>query len=258
MSIHLQSHNLVNLNSKLLRMLISIIEDSQTIGHIISSTLKTYGYIPRVVTSKTIDTKGLPNAKLHIINSMLKEHSSEKIMKALKSQDDPPGIIFINNKGTWKDNVRLLDLGADDVLSYPFPMQELLSRIKAIQNRSVTSHIKIYESKNLVVDQTKQLAYLADSPEEPFNLRRKEFSLLKYLMRNKERPISRSELLDNVWDYRRINNSNTVDVHVNSLRKKLGKRAFIKTVHGFGYQLNDSEPTPKVNDKELVEPNEIV
>ena len=70
-------------------------------------------------------------------------------------------------------------------------------------------------------------------------LRRKEYDLLEYLLRNKERTVSRCELLDHVWDYRKYTGSNTVDVHVKRLRDKLEDQGFIKTIHGVGYQIRN-------------------
>lgn len=215
-------------------MNITIVEDSQTIAHIIASTTEAYGFIPRIF--KSSELKGaheLPDTRCVIANSHLKHIEASKIVEEIKSRKNSPGIIFVNNKGTWKDSVELIDLGADDVLSYPFPMQELIARIKSTVNRPRPKVTKVYEFGMLSIDLDRRQTYLADNQ---IDLRKKEFNLLKYLAENKDRAISRSELLDHVWDYRRINNSNTVDVHINKLRRKLNNKEFIKTVHGYGYQ----------------------
>ncbi len=77
---------------------------------------------------------------------------------------------------------------------------------------------------------------------EEIEVRNKEYDLFEYLVRNKERPISRCELLDHVWDYREYVGSNTIDVHINRLRKKLKDSNIIETVHGIGYVVRDRKP----------------
>jgi DNA-binding response OmpR family regulator len=78
-------------------------------------------------------------------------------------------------------------------------------------------------------------------------LRRREFALLEYMVRNKNRTISRAELLDHVWDYRRATGSNTVDVHIKRLRDKLMDKDIIETVHGFGYTVKEKKKEPKAS-----------
>lgn len=215
-------------------MSITIIEDSRTIAHIISNTLKAYGFTPRIFSSLEIHREGIPLGEIFILNSNLINFQSTAVITEAKKRSPAPGIICINNRGSWKDNVKMIEAGADEAMSYPFPMQELVARLRSIINRPKEKVIKTYEAGPLCVNTYSREILLQDKPLE---LRRKEFSLLSYLVRNQDRPVSRSELLDNVWDYRRINNSNTVDVHINRLRNKLGDTDIIKTVHGFGYQI---------------------
>lgn len=222
-------------------MSITIIEDSRTISHIIGNTLKAYGFVARIFTSEDVSKEGIPLGEVFIINSNLSKIESTAVITDVKNRSSHPGVICINNIGNWKDNVKMIETGADEAMSYPFPMQELIARLRSLINRPRENVIKKYKAGPLSVNTYSQQILLQD---EPLELRRKEFSLLSYLIRNKERPVSRSELLDNVWDYRRINNSNTVDVHINRLRNKIGDRDVIKTVHGFGYQIKEKRRKP--------------
>ena len=114
--------------------------------------------------------------------------------------------------------MEFLQNGADDCLTFPFPTQELLARIHAMLRRprkSTPAHISY---GNILIKPEQRKAFYSKSP---LDLTRKEYQVLEYFVRNKNRTITRSELLDHVWDYKRIINSNTVDVHIQKLRKKM-------------------------------------
>lgn len=219
-------------------MNIKVISDSKVISQIILNALKAYSHDVEILLSKDIESNGIPMSSFFIIDSRLDYVSTEYIVSELLQRKSPPHIIGINTKGTWKDKMDLITSGVETVLNYPFPMQELIARIKVLENKLPRHFNKIYVAGDLRVEPFKQEAYLCD---KPLALRRKEYNLLSYLIKNKNRSISRSELLDNIWDYKRINNSNTVDVHINRLREKLGDKKNIKTIYGYGYQLRDTD-----------------
>ena len=142
-------------------------------------------------------------------------------------------MLGVCNKGNWTEKVQFLNKGGDDVLTYPFPMQELLARIQTIMRRPSG-----YMDKNLylgkyILDVDNRTIYEGNSE---ISVRKKEYDLLEYLVRNKDRVISRCELLDHVWDYREYVGSNTIDVHIKRLRDKLHDKNIIETVHGIGYK----------------------
>ena len=147
-------------------------------------------------------------------------------------------ILGICNKGSWVEKVEFLKQGGDDVLTYPFPIQELVARIQSLMRRP-----KSYIDENIYIGD-----YLLDLQErtlykddKDIEIRKKEYDLFEYLIRNKGRTVSRCELLDHVWDYRQYVGSNTIDVHINRLRDKLNDKDIIKTVHGVGYQINEKK-----------------
>lgn len=217
-------------------MNIKVISDSKVISQIILNALKAYSHDVELLLSREIQKDGIPMCNFFIIDSKLDQISAEYVTTELLQRKTPPHIIGINTKGTWKDKMDLITSGVETVLNYPFPMQELIARIKVLENKLPRNFNKTYSAGELRVEPFKQAAYLCD---KPLKLRRKEYNLLTYLVKNKYRAISRSELLDNIWDYKRINNSNTVDVHINRLRDKLGDKKNIKTIYGYGYQLRE-------------------
>ena len=118
-------------------------------------------------------------------------------------------------------------------------MQELLARIQSLNRRPKSYLDSNISLGDLTLDLDSKSIYRGN---EEIEVRNKEYDLFEYLVRNKERPISRCELLDHVWDYRQYVGSNTIDVHVNRLREKLEDSNVIETVHGVGYIVRDKKP----------------
>ena len=220
-------------------MNILIIENSSTLSQLLSKTLCAYGY------NVTLDNRDFTNKRLvekkmfdlFLISTNLEKGVTQDILKYVVEKSSESKILGICNKGSWIEKVEFLKKGGDDVLTYPFPIQELLARIQSLMRRP-----KNYLDENIyigdfILDLQEKTIY-KDSKD--LEIRRKEYELFEYLVRNKGRTISRCELLDHVWDYREYIGSNTVDVHINRLRDKLEDRDIIKTVHGIGYQINNS------------------
>ncbi len=233
-------------------MRILLIDDYKTISQIIGSSLEAYGFTLRKISSDMVDAKNIKKNKynLIIINTNLATRDAFSLVKGLRNHHVWSYIIGITSVTKWKHTVRFLNAGADDIIKFPFPFQELLARIQALQRRPKLTAKEVIDFDGYKLDLVqRELKY----DGKPIPLRRKEFQILEYMVRNKNRPISRSELMDNVWDYSRIISSNTIDVHVNNIRQRLkdvrkGENIdSIKTVHGFGYMFH--EPTPKYNKK---------
>ena len=217
-------------------MNILIIENSATLSQLLHKALCAYGYDTTLDTSefesKCLAKKGVFD--IVVLNTNLENSKSYDILKYIKEHQCNTKILGVCNKGSWVEKVEFLNRGGDDVLTYPFPVQELLARIQSLIRRP-----KNYVDDNLYVE-----GYVLDSENKTvlkdnhdIKLRRKEYSLFEYLLRNKDRAISRCELLDHVWDYREYVGSNTIDVHIKRLREKLDNKNLIKTVHGVGYKI---------------------
>ena len=232
-------------------MNILIIEKSKTISHILKNTLVAYGYN---ITEDSADfgsenlvDRGL--VEILIIDTNLNgKYTTENILKKLKEKKNiKTKILGICSIGIWKDKVNFLNSGGDDVLSYPFPVQELIARIQSLLRRPnsyVDSRMYIGD---ILLDTTNKTVSVKNSD---IDLRKKEYQLLEYLVRNRNRTVSRCELLDHVWDYRSYTGSNTIDVHVKRLRDKIPCKGLIETVHGQGYRVKDSKASSALQDEQ--------
>ncbi|MCD4811034.1 response regulator transcription factor [bacterium] len=217
-------------------MNILIIEESKTIAQLISKSLSAQGF------NITLDDSGFTNEvfvkkglfEIVVLNTNLPKDRTKRIIEKVKALNINIKILGICSLGGWKDKVSFLKDGGDDVVSYPFPIQELVARIWSLQRRP-RSYIdeKLYIGEYLLDKDN----LLASSSEKDVKLRRKEFQLLEYLIKNKDRTVSRCELHDHVWDYREYLGSNTVDVHIKRIREKLDKSHLIETIHGQGYKV---------------------
>jgi DNA-binding response OmpR family regulator len=227
-------------------MNILIIENSSTLSQLISKSLNAYGY------KVTLDNKDFTNKHLvdknifdlFLINTNLGKGVTKKLLKYIVKKSKGSKVLGICNKGSWIEKVNFLNNGGDDVLTYPFPIQELLARIQSLMRRP-----RSYVDKNIYIgdfllDLDNRSVYKDDKDIE---IRKKEYDLFEYLVRNKGRVVSRCELLDHVWDYREYIGSNTVDVHIKRLRDKLEDKDLIETVHGVGYQVKDPENNSKIS-----------
>ncbi len=217
-------------------MNILIIENSPTLSHIMQRTLESYDYKTTQDTEVFKSRSFVEENKFDIIilNSSLPGRKSFKILKYIKEFSPSTKILGICNKEGWKNKVKFLQDGADDILTYPFPMQELLARIQCLNRRSDKYNPnKLYVSDIEVDTGIKS----ATKGNEEIPLRKQEYSLFEYLLRNKDRAVTRYEIMDHVWDYRRFTNSNTIEVHVKRIRDKIGDRGLKQAIHGVGYKI---------------------
>ncbi|KKQ15598.1 MAG: Two-component system signal transduction response regulator [candidate division WS6 bacterium GW2011_GWF1_36_8] len=222
-------------------MNILIIENSPTLSQLLQKALESYRY-NTTLDDENFQSKSLISKKIFdfvILNTNMGKELTVEILDYIKKTDKDTKVLGVCNKGSWVEKVDFLNHGGDDVLTYPFPVQELLARIQSLIRRP-----KSYVDENLylgdyVLD-TKNRVVTKD--EKDINLRRKEYSLFEYLARNKNRAISRCELLDHVWDYREYVGSNTIDVHIKRLRDKLEDKNLINTIHGVGYKIKAKKP----------------
>jgi DNA-binding response OmpR family regulator len=143
-------------------------------------------------------------------------------------------IIMLTAKAAEEDKIRGLDIGADDYITKPFSVKEVVARIRALLRRVETDTVQSYTDKRLSVDYTDMRVFC---DFEEIKLTRKEFELLVYLTRSLGRVATRQNLLDNVWGYSYYGDTRTLDVHIRRLRKKLGGcGSCVETVVGVGYR----------------------
>ena len=228
-------------------MNILIIEKSKTISYILRKSLVAYGYSV-TEDSGSFNVENIVKRNIFEIlildTNIVGTFNTVDILKKVKGfKDIECKILGICSTGGWRDKVNFLNNGGDDVLSYPFPMQELIARIQSLLRRP-KSYIdnQIYIGDVVLDTRSKTVC----EKEKDIDFRRKEYELFEYLVRNKNRTVSRCELLDHVWDYRSYTGSNTVDVHIKRIRDKISNKGIIETVHGQGYRIKDRK-NPKAS-----------
>ena len=177
--------------------------------------------------------------ELVLLDIMLPEEDGVSVLKKLRSAPataDLP-VIMLTAKSTEYDKVLGLDAGADDYVAKPFGMLELLSRIRALLRRtSRPAESAVYRCGELTVDLAR---HTVETAGRSVALTQKEFEVLSLLLKNRGQVISRDRLLEEVWGYAFTGESRTVDVHIRTLRQKLGDSgSYIETVRGYGYKIN--------------------
>ena len=176
--------------------------------------------------------------ELVLLDIMLPGEDGMELLKKLKSSNKTKDIpvIMVTAKGTEYDKVIGLDSGADDYVTKPFGMMELVSRIKAVLRRSGRSSQEEEMENGGVRLNIKRHEVTVDG--KPVALTLKEFELLERLMRNKNIVLTRDQLLGDIWGYDFDGETRTVDVHIRTLRQKLGDKGdLIETVRGVGYRI---------------------
>jgi two-component system, OmpR family, response regulator ArlR len=221
---------------------ILVIEDEIKIARFLELELKYEGYL---VAQEHDGRSGLDRAlketfNLIILDVMLPSLNGMEILRRLRQNSEVP-VIMLTAKDEIMDKVMGLDIGADDYITKPFAIEELLARI-----RVVFKHKKVNASPSniLLVDKLKLDLdkHTASFGDEYIELTKREFDLLKYLIENKNIVLSRDRILETVWGYDYLGDTNVVDVYVRYLRSKIDDKyntKFIHTVRGVGYLLKD-------------------
>lgn len=170
---------------------------------------------------------------LLVLDIMLPKIDGITVCKHLRNKNIKTPVLMLTAKNTIEDKVNALDGGADDYLTKPFAFMELKSRINALIRRSRKESSPVIKLADLAIDSTNRTVLKSG---ENVVLTPKEFSILELLARHKDEVVTRTMIIDHVWDYNFDGMSNVVDVFVATLRRKVGKK-LIKTVHGVGYEI---------------------
>ena len=219
--------------------MIYLLEDDDSIRDLVIYTLQSQGMeakgFPRPSAFWEAMAEHIPS--LVLLDIMLPEEDGISVLKTLRAsaRTSRLPVIMLTAKGTEYDKVLGLDAGADDYLAKPFGMMELLSRIRALLRRT-QQETDTYRCGVLTVDQTRHTVTVNG---REVVLTQKEFEVLCLLLKNRGQVLSRERLIEDVWGYAFTGESRTVDVHVRTLRQKLGEAgAYIETVRGYGYKIS--------------------
>jgi len=218
---------------------ILIVEDEVPIAQLIEMSLARAGYQCEAVNDgcAAADKIEQNDYDLVLLDIMLPEEDGLSVLKKLRATPRTAKlpVIMLTAKGTEYDKVVGLDGGADDYVAKPFGMMELLSRIRALLRRTETENGTL-RCGILEVDPGQHIVRVRG---QETILTQKEFEVLCLLLRNPGQVLSREQLIENVWGYAFTGESRTVDVHVRTLRQKLGEAgAYIETVRGYGYKIS--------------------
>lgn len=220
--------------------MIYIVEDDRNIQEIELFALKNSGYQAIGFETAKEFYKAL-NEKLPeliLLDIMLPDEDGLSILKRLRTRADTQKIpvILVTAKTSEIDKVKGLDGGADDYIAKPFGVMEMIARVKALLRRSGGMEENMLTCGNVTLDGEKRMVYVDGKSIE---LTYKEFELLKLLMKNHGIVISRDVIMERVWDSSFEGESRTIDVHVRTLRQKLGDGgALIKTIRNVGYMVD--------------------
>ena len=221
--------------------MIYLVEDDDSIRELVLYTLHTTGFEAEGFRNAADFWQALEKElpQLVLLDIMLPDEDGLHILKRLRAGAETADlpVMMLTAKSSEYDRVVVLDSGADDYMPKPFGMMELVSRVRALLRRAAkpAAEDKLFTAGSLAVD-VKRRAVTVDG--EPVILTYKEFELLCYLLENRGVVLSRDQILTKIWDYNYSGETRTVDVHIRTLRQKLGDAgALIETVRGVGYRL---------------------
>jgi two-component system OmpR family response regulator len=216
-----------------------VVEDDSTLADFVSKGLKEAGYTVDVSNDgkEALVQSATEHYDLIVLDRMLPNVDGLTILRTLRASANLTPVIVLSALSEVDQRVEGLTAGADDYLTKPFSFKELLARVQVLLRRpqGLQSTATVLEIANVRVDISKQKVWVAGLE---VNFQPREFRLLEYLMRHEGQLVSRTMLLESVWEYHFDPQTNIVDVHISRLRQKLDKDrtgSLIKTVRGAGY-----------------------
>ncbi|MGA7459485.1 MAG: response regulator transcription factor [Candidatus Korobacteraceae bacterium] len=226
-----------------MRAKILVIEDEASMRAFLEDRLLSEGYAVDVAGDGKEGLEKATSAAFDaiILDLMLPELNGLEVCRRIRLAGMATPILILTARGQIEDKVTGLKLGADDYVTKPFEVREILARIEALLRRTgrVEAHTEVYQFGPVRVDLLGTEVTLNGSPA---NLSAREFELLRYLVLHRGKTVTREELLKEVWGYSADAYTRTVDVHIASLRTKLGadpeRSSLIQTIKGIGYKFN--------------------
>ena len=220
-------------------MRILLVEDEPRMAQVIAKGLREHSYAVDVVGDgdAALYQTSISDYDLILLDVLLPGRDGFEVCRELRKHGNATPVLMLTARATIDDRITGLDAGADDYLTKPFAFGELLARIRALLRREPLIHQAQFEVDDLVVDSTSHRVTRASREIE---LTAKEYALLEYLARHAGRLVSRAEIAEHVWDDSFDPFSNTIEVFVNRLRKKIDEQHDIKLIHtrrGEGYIL---------------------
>lgn len=224
-------------------MRILVVEDEKKVANFLKHGLEEERYVVETVHDG-VDGLHLARDKSFdaiLLDVMLPGIDGFEILRRLREDNVNTPILMLTAKGSTEDKIEGLDLGADDYLPKPFSFDELAARLRALLRRSSDEKTTKLKCADLILD---TVTHIATRNNKEIELTTKEYALLEYLMRNKNRILSRSTITQHVWKHTFDPESNIIDVYIKRLRTKLGmeeQNSIIQSIRGVGYRIRENK-----------------
>jgi two-component system, OmpR family, copper resistance phosphate regulon response regulator CusR len=224
-------------------MRILVVEDDRKVANFIQSGLAEEGYAVDVLYEghSVGEQANACDYDAVVLDLMLPGRSGFQVLRDIRARKPALPILILTAKDTVQERVAGLDGGADDYMVKPFALAELSARLRAVMRRGAARE-NVLRVADLEIDTLRRTVRRAG---RTIDLKPKEYALLEFLVRNSDRPVTKSLIIEHVWNIHFDSVSNVVEVHINSLRNKIDRgfdRPLIHTIRGVGYILTDAPP----------------
>lgn len=221
---------------------ILVVDDESSISDLIATSLKFIGFDVRTAASGSEALRIAEEFKPHalILDVMLPDQNGFEVCRQLRQDGHSVGVLFLTAKDTVEDKINGLTIGGDDYVTKPFSLEELVARLRALLRRIGVTEPDLDEEKVRFADlELNEATHEVRRSGNLIDLSPTEFTLLRYLMINADRVVSKSQILDHVWQYDFRGDAGIVETYVSYLRKKIDifEPALIHTVRGVGYRM---------------------
>ena len=239
-------------------MRILVVEDEKRIADFLSRGLESGGYAVDVANDGSTAIELVHNTEydLIILDLGLPDMDGLSALQKIRNRKTSPPVLILSARDAVDDRVKGLEGGADDYLVKPFAFVELLARVRVLLRRGQPTPERLQVGDLSLDCIRRRVARAGESVE----LAPKEFSILEYMMRNKGRPLSRTMIVEHVWDMDYDGLTNIVDVYIRHLRSKIDDRfpqKLIQTVRGIGYMIEEPKPTSAIRSDESPIPQQV-
>ena len=221
---------------------ILVVDDEPSISELISTSLRFVGFDVRTAANGAQALSMAEEFKPHamVLDVMLPDLDGFEVCKMIRNEGVDTGVLFLTAKDGMEDKVKGLTLGGDDYMTKPFSLEELVARLRALLRRTGVDQIEVDDEKMRFADlELDEATHEVRRAGNLIDLSPTEFLLLRYLMINADRVVSKSQILDHVWQYDFRGDAGIVETYISYLRKKIDiyDPALIHTVRGVGYRL---------------------
>ncbi len=221
---------------------ILVVDDENSISELIATSLKFVGFNVRTASSGAQALQIAQEFKPHalILDVMLPDQNGFEVCRQIRSEGQNIGVLFLTAKDSVEDKIAGLTIGGDDYVTKPFSLEELVARLRALLRRTGATEVLADEEKIRFADlELDEATHEVKRAGKLIDLSPTEFLLLRYLMINADRVVSKSQILDHVWQYDFRGDMGIVETYVSYLRKKIDifQPPLIHTVRGVGYRL---------------------